>query len=256
MSSLKHFIRFALRKAGYELVPYPPVDWARSRQVLPAILSKKHINCVLDVGANQGQFGSVLREVGYTGRIVSFEPVRQTFEALARTAQKYPGDWRVRNQALGAEAGVAEINVCEGSVFSSFLTPKEDSLTRFPTNRTERVEVVQVGKLDDVLPECIEGLDDPQIYLKMDTQGFDLEVIKGAVQSMPRIVALQTEISIEHVYENMRSFSDSLSTMMSLGFEIFDFMPVSRDSDGLGVIEMDCVMTRSNRDASGGSHST
>lgn len=246
MRFAKEVVQKVLRRVGFELVPYPPSDWTRARHTLQAIFSEKRINCVIDVGANEGQYGLQLRLIGYSGRIVSFEPVRQSFEALARTSAKFPGEWKILNTALGSVAGSAEINVCQGADFSSFLTPREESLSRFPSNRIERTEVVQVKRLDDVMCDFIEGIDDPSIYLKMDTQGYDLEVIKGATESLSKVVALQTEISFKPIYDNMSSFSDSLSTFQSLGFEVFDFIPVSRKRDGLGAIEMDCVMTRSD----------
>jgi FkbM family methyltransferase len=239
----KEVVQKSLRRVGLELVRYPPTDGTRERHVLQAILSKKRINCVIDVGANEGQYGRHLRQIGYAGRIVSFEPVLQSFENLARTSAGFPGEWKLLNLALGSVAGSAAINVCDGAYFSSFLTPREESLARFPQNRIGRTEVVEVKRLDDILCECTEGIVEPRVYLKMDTQGYDLEVIKGATQSLPKIVALQTEISFKPIYENMRNYADSLSTLLSLGFEVFDFMPVTRD--GLGAIEMDCVMVRS-----------
>lgn len=249
MHFAKQFIRRTLQKAGVDVVPYPLSDWTRSRHVLQTVLDKQRINCVLDVGANEGQYGSQLRLLGYRGRIVSFEPVRTSFEVLSKTSREYRGSWRVFQYALGSSAGAAEINVTLGADFSSFLTPREDSLTRFPNNRVQRTEVVQIKRLDDIISDCIDGIDSQRLYLKLDTQGYDLEVLKGAERSLSQIAALQMEISFKPIYHNMSIYNDSVSALMALGFDVFDFMPVTRDQNGLGAIEMDCVMIRAERDS-------
>ena len=243
MSFAKRITQNMLHRLGVDLVPYPPSDWTRARHVLVTVLRRAGINCVLDVGANQGQYSWQLRSFGYKGRIVSFEPVKASFEALGKTAREYP-DWKTLQVALASSSGVAEINVSEETVFSSFLAPSESSLARFPGIRVSRTEAVQLRRLDDILPECIAGIDDPRIYLKLDTQGYDLEVIKGSTQSLAKIVALQTEISLRPIYQNMNSYTDSISSLMALGFEIFDFVPVTRDRERFGAIEMDCVMVK------------
>jgi hypothetical protein len=130
------------RPFAYKLVPCLPVNWAhwfRNRVLLRHILEKLSINCVLDVGANRGQFGTLLRGIDYTGWIISFEPIRASYEVLKTVAAKRE-PWRVFQCALGATNERREINVAEETVFSSFLTPRKESQIRFPTNRLERRE--------------------------------------------------------------------------------------------------------------------
>jgi FkbM family methyltransferase len=226
-----------------EMVPYPPADWVAGRNILRRVLSQLSIDCVLDVGANRGQYGSLLRDLGYRGQILSFEPVRANFEALAACAAQR-GPWKCFQYALGAADGQAEINVTDEDVFSSFLKPREDSLERFPRNRVIRSETVQVRRLDAVLAESLAGVTEPRIYLKLDTQGFDLEVLAGAAGVLPGILALQTEVSFRPVYHGMPGYEDSLRAFQACGFGVVDFMAVNRDSGGLCAIEMDCVMAR------------
>jgi FkbM family methyltransferase len=244
MGTVKELIRQTLNKFRIDLVAYPPSDWTRARNILQEILRRKEINCVIDAGANEGQFGQELRMFGYQGRIVSFEPVRKTFEILDRVRKENPGEWLARNKALASSSGSAEINVCEGSDFSSFLTPLEGSIDRFPSIRVERTERVEMVRLDEVFDECIQEIDQPRVFLKMDTQGYNLEVIRGAARVIHQISALQAEVSFKPIYATMSTFEDTLPALLELGFDVFDFIPVSRDSRGLGIIEMDCVMTR------------
>jgi FkbM family methyltransferase len=235
-----------LRTAADKLLPRVPWKWAhwlRDRLVLKRVLENFCINCVLDVGANRGQYGILLRRMGYRGYIVSFEPVRENYDVLKSIAcHREP--WRVFPYALGAENERREINVAAESVFSSFLTPIEESQVRFCGNRIVRKEEVYVWRLDHVLETCLKDIPSPRIYLKLDTQGFDLSVMEGAQSILPRILALQTEVSLHNIYHGMHSFSDSVAEFEIKGFDVVDFITVNRDINQLCALEMDCIMAR------------
>ena len=108
----------------------------------------------------------------------------------------------------------------------------------------EKKERVLVRRLDNVLDNCIAGISSPRIYLKLDTQGFDLEVVRGAESTLRRVLAVQTEVSFRGIYDGMADFSDAIREFRERGFEVVDFMPVSRDIDQLCAIEMDCILAR------------
>ncbi len=243
---MRRLIQGAIRRIGYELVPCPTPDWARERSILRDVFRTLSINCVLDVGANTGQYGRVLREaLGYTGWIISFEPVQRNLEQLRKWADR-DGKWRVFPWALGRTDGPSGINVMQSSDFSSFLQPDPRSEERFGSaNRLVKTESVEVKRLDHVLGECLKGIGLPRIYLKLDTQGFDLGVLAGAETILSDILALQTEVAFRKLYLGMPDFIESLRQFMSMGFEVVDFVPVTRERDGLRVIEMDCIMLRS-----------
>lgn len=188
----------------------------------------------------------ILRGLGYKGWIISFEPVRANFEVLQSVAAQH-SPWRVLLYALGAVDCEGYINVTEDGLFSSFLTPKAESQSMFPKNRVEKTEKVSMRRLDSVLDAAIAGIPAPRIYLKMDTQGFDIEVLKGAESVLPTVLALQTEVSFRNLYEGMRSFAESIEEFRTRGFDVVDFLPVTRDPHDLGAIEMDCLLTRSTR---------
>src|SRR5690242_19513073 len=79
------------------------------------------INLVLDVGANTGQFGQNLRALGYTGHIVSFEPLSGAHRVLVKTASR-DKKWSVPQKvAIGGHSGTVEIHVSANSVSSSVL---------------------------------------------------------------------------------------------------------------------------------------
>jgi len=121
----------------------------RQRPGFIDFLHTRSIDTVLDVGANTGQFASQLRALGYRGRIVSFEPISDVYEELARNAAR--DDAReARRLALGASAGQAAINVSRDSRFSS-LKPLSNKGAAFdPYAAVTRTETIDMVRLDDI----------------------------------------------------------------------------------------------------------
>lgn len=201
------------------------------------------VNCVIDVGANEGQFGVTLRHLGYRGRIVSFEPVGSTFEILAAKCEADP-DWLAHRCALGDRNGRMTINVPKGSLLSSFLKPSNYGLDRSDWASVAYTETVEVKCLDDVFEGLVAGIENPRVYLKLDTQGFDLKVVQGGRRSLDAIRGMQSEISMIPIYDGMPDHVQALSRFRDLGFVVTGFYPVARDRKNLAVIEFDCVLRR------------
>jgi FkbM family methyltransferase len=242
--AIKGFLKRALARRGFYLGRFPRPDTLSTHLI--HLFGKLEINCVLDVGAHEGEFGIALRQMGYRGRIVSYEPVAEHFERL-REGARLDGQWIVQRLALGAEAGTARMNVLAGSTFSSILEPNRYGREQFGEKMAVRhVEPVPMARLDSVFEEALRGIEEPRVFLKMDTQGYDLRVIEGAGAALSRVVALQTELSVKPIYQEM---STGLGRMMLAlnghGFELTGLFPVSWDKpDRLRVVELDCVMCR------------
>lgn len=253
-STLRDGLKVRMQSLGSRLLSITPVDdlryirWFGGRAALRKLLAKLDINCVIDVGANRGQYGLVLRQLGYRGLIASFEPLKENYRVLESVArQNRP--WKVFPCALGALSGQLLINVARETVFSSFLKPTKESLRRFPNNLVVQTEEVEIRRLDEVFEQCVSELESPRVFLKMDTQGYDLEVLRGATCALERTLALQTEMSFQSIYFDMPTFVDSLRELLSRGFEVSDFVPVTYDAEELRVVEMDCLMVRSDHAA-------
>lgn len=228
-----------LRATGFDLTQADGTLWG----LLDSLFRLRHINCVIDVGAHFGEYAKRLRFMGYTGSICSFEPVGASFEILQKAAAHDP-KWHVYHYALGREDGPRNVNVTSHSVFSSFLEPSEFSRSEFPLHTdVVSTQTVQMTTLDQVFGECIRTIDSPKVFLKLDTQGYDFEVLAGARQSIEKIEALQSELSVLHCYQGMKSFTDGLAAIQDLGFCISGLFPVGRTSD-LRLIEGDCVLVR------------
>jgi FkbM family methyltransferase len=239
MSLWHRILRRWAANAGYDLVPLPPKS-ERLDIHLQRLFHHLNINCVFDVGANRGQYGRFLRQWGYQGRIISFEPVAADYAHLKAKAAGDP-DWHTHQIALGREEETAEINVTSDSLFNSFLTPNDFMVGQ--GLRISHTEPVQLRPLDAVFEQCLAGLERPQLYLKLDTQGYDPAVLAGAEKALSRVTALQTELSVKPVYEQMPYYLDSIAHLEQLGFEITGLFPIARDN-ALRVVEFDCVMVQ------------
>ncbi len=208
-----------------------------------AIIEREQVDCVIDVGAHEGETGRRLRETGWTGPIVSFEPVAATFERLSDAAEGDPA-WIVHHLALGRVAATQRINLTTGTTFSSFLEPNATATKLWPQwTQTPADEEVEVARLDEVLASAIGGFMADRIFLKLDTQGYDLEVLAGAAGVLDRVVAIQSELSLQPIYEGAPTYLEALAAFRDAGFAVTGFYPVTRDP-AWRIVEYDAVMIR------------
>lgn len=240
MGRLKYRIANAF---GYELVKIRRTHLTLERH-LAEVLRTRAIGCVVDVGANAGQYGRLLRRIGYRGWIVSFEPDPAVFERLEKSARKDPR-WLVQRLACGREDGTLPLHRMSSTDLSSFRAPTRRCGERFGSGAAVLgVESVPVRRLDGLADELFDGLGRDQLFLKMDTQGWDLEVFAGAAGLLDRIEGLQSELSVLPLYEGMPGYLDALAEYRRHGFEPSGFYPVFRDEGSLILGEVDCVLLR------------
>jgi FkbM family methyltransferase len=210
------------------------------RHQLEQVLRAYRIDTVLDVGANEGQFAGQVRDLGFTGTIYSFEPVRQTFGLLQ---QKAGGDsgWHCHHMALGREPGRLTMNLSEFSSFNSMLAPNDFGAGRFHDQKVVGQEEVEVSTLDAFVAQHVPA--GARIFLKMDTQGFDLEVFAGGERSLQDVHVLLSELSLMPIYTGMPRYTEALAAYEAKGFSVSGFFPVNSNDD-LSLIEADCLMVR------------
>jgi FkbM family methyltransferase len=219
-------------------VPESPANRYQEFSQMAKILDELRINLVLDVGANTGQYASDLRALGYEGMICSFEPVERSFKRLEERFRSDP-KWSGQRLALGDRAAEMTINVIpELTEMSSLLAPRGDR-----TGVEE--ETVQVARLDEMFAELAGGVSDPRVFLKMDTQGYDLAVFEGAAGCLDSVMGLESELSVRPLYEGMRSYTEALSTYEAAGFTLAHVSVVSRTAEG-ELAELNCFMKRAD----------
>lgn len=256
LTRLHSILFWLLHRTGYSVISNWRLDNLELALHLKQVFARHQIDCVFDVGANRGQYYDFLRhEAGYQGHIFSFEPIYELACQLQKRSLTDPL-WHVYPFALGASAGEASINIMAKDDFSSFLQPDHAQTSEFSTaNKVKQTQIVLVKCLDDVIPEVRQVLDFKNLYLKIDTQGFDLEVIKGARHFLPDIAAIQCEVSIIPIYQGMPDYSTTIATLKALGFDLAGLFPVTRD-ENLRVIEFDCVTINTARSKTGSARAT
>jgi FkbM family methyltransferase len=228
-----------LASRAFNLIIIPEVEryhWPE-KDYACRLLEILEIDCVIDVGANRGQYGKWLRNLGFHGIIVSFEPNPRAFSELKQHAAE---NWVCLPYALGSEAGELPFNVMADDVFSSFRCPSgvDDYAAE---NTVVRTVTVPVKRLEEVLTELPLKFMKP--FLKLDTQGFDLEVVEGAGEAISRFRGIVSEVAIKQLYANSPTFEESRAAICKRGFApgaMFSVNPYKT----LSVIEMNAYFVR------------
>jgi FkbM family methyltransferase len=196
------------------------------------------VDLVVDVGANVGQYAAALRAAGYERRVASFEPLAAPYAALADAAA---GDraWEAWRLALGARRGAARANVAEDPRNSSVLKVGERHLRAVPDSRTVAVENVRMERLDDLWAHLAAGARHP--YLKIDTQGYELEVLRGAGRALDDVVLVEAELSLLPTYEAGPMFEDVVAFLAEHRFSPIAFEGVLDDLATGEMLQVDAI---------------
>lgn len=242
-SWIQKHVKVLAERFGYTVLPMWQTADLQLVLLLKRLIDQYHIKVVIDVGANCGQYRDLLRKrVGFSGLVHSFEPLPHLADQLVACGKGDSG-WVVHNLALGNENNILPINVMASEVFSSFRQPDTSKTKRFVRGNTVvRTVDVPVRRLDDLVSD-LEGLDGDGIFLKVDTQGFDLDVILGAKDLLSRVSILQFELALQPIYQGVPDHIEMLRSVQDLGFEVSGFFPISHD-EHLRAVELDCVMIR------------
>jgi FkbM family methyltransferase len=213
-------------------------------QQLAAMLARQRIDLVLDIGANVGQYASGLRTGGFASRILSVEPVASAHAGLAAAAAGDP-HWEVAPRAVvGATRGTARINVSAHSDMSSLLAFTAEAANLHDGDRFVAQEDVHMLTVADLLRQHAKPAD--RIFLKSDTQGYEMEVLRGAKDSLDRIAGLQLEVSLKPIYEGQPGWRALVDLLTPHGFEIHHVVPGHFSRVQVRLIEMDLVFFRAD----------
>ncbi|MEM8915309.1 MAG: FkbM family methyltransferase [Pseudomonadota bacterium] len=200
------------------------------------------IDVIFDVGANVGQYASKLRRIGFDGPIVSFEPLVSVHRDLEAAAADDP-DWVVAPpMALGAEDGTITINRSAETDMSSALEFNAEMAKLLSSSAHVAQETVPQRRLDGLFAEYVSS--DQKPMLKIDTQGFERQVLDGATGVLDQLALIQLELSIIEIYEGEPTWRDMVSHLESLGFEPVLFIPGYFNKRTSRLLQMDGVFAR------------
>jgi FkbM family methyltransferase len=237
--SAKKTVKRWINRIGFDIVRYQPAVHPLARRL--KILECYGINLVIDVGANAGQYAQELRRLGYKGRIVSFEPLSDAFQVLRKSAEADHA-WDVYHFALGDKPGTSLINVSGNSYSSSLLGMLPKHLQSAPDSGYVRQENIIIKTLDDVFPSFYRNGD--KCYLKIDTQGFEKQVLEGGPLALQKINTIQLEMSLVPLYDGETLFLDMCQFLKERGFEIVALEPGFADANSGQLLQIDGIFRR------------
>ena len=218
--SLLHVVRKALRKFGVDLVRYSYMSHPTARKM--HFMNETGITLVWDVGANEGQYAHELRLAGYDGKIISFEPLSEAYAKLDESA-KNDVNWSTCNFAMGDEDGLVDINVSGNSLSSSFLNMLSKHSDAAPESKYCDKEQVVVKRVDSIINDISSEQD--RVYMKIDAQGFERNVINGAMGSFDRIEMIQVETALVPLYDGETLFFEMNNFLYECGYCLVSIDP-------------------------------
>lgn len=178
-------------------------------------------DCILDVGANVGQFASDVFRNGWQGRVISFEPLLHEHQML-KAAAVGNSRWTVAQRgAIGEQAGRSEIHRAGNSASSSLLPMRREHIDAAAGSAPVGSETIEIRRLDGI--DCIPR--DSQLFLKIDTQGFEMSVLRGAEGLLPRIKGMLVEVSFAQLYDGQPLAFEVLDHLVRQGYRVHDLTP-------------------------------
>lgn len=211
-SNLKKFVRMF----GFEIRRY---DMSAASISLDSALRSTKATVLFDIGANIGQFARQVRSNGYRGLIVSFEPLNDAWFELNEVSRKDPM-WVVHERcAVGYRSSLGVLNVSRNSVSSSLMRMLDAHVKAAPESCYIREEQVSVFSLDEVGSAYLS--DDSVVFIKIDAQGYEGEILQGAEGLLRRASGLICELSLLDLYAGQWSLTQIISYLNDFGFDLW-----------------------------------
>lgn len=236
-----------LRKVGLMFNTHVKVRklsaWSSEDLRTVSILNNFGITTVLDVGANVGQFSESLLDYGYKGRVVSFEPTSQAHKIVSDKAARFQ-NWTVAEQcAIGDFDGNIDINVADNTVFSSIKSIHSEYSDYNGESKIVDTERVKIFKLDSLKEKYFDS--DSRIFIKIDTQGFEQEVLKGAKELLKTAKGIKIEAPLMTIYNEVNwGIVEMLNFFSSLNFRCISISEVGVNKQSGIVYEVDMILIK------------
>lgn len=233
--SNKARIRSVSRLAGYDIVRFR----TSTSEHVAHLVADCRIDGLIDVGANEGQYAQRMRAYGFGGAVISFEPGAAAFRRLSSAAAKDRA-WECRMKALGRSPGETELFISENSVSSSTLAMTERHVAAAPESVYVARETVEVSTLDAELG----GVGAEALWLKVDVQGAELEVLAGGPGTLQRTQIVEIELSLAPLYEGQPLIAEVIQRLSDLGFNLVQFEPGLQNPDTGDLLQGDGIFKR------------
>lgn len=235
--TIKKILRTTSRFFGYEITRY-------QKPAVSPLLSL-NIDLLIDIGANTGQSAIQARHEGYTNEILSFEPLLEAHEALCKNSDE-DSRWSVfKRCGLGSQTLMANINVAGNSGSSSMLDMLPRHVNAAPESQYSSTQEVEVLTLDSIFKEISAG--HKNIFLKIDTQGYEHEVLAGSMNSLNQIKAVQLELSTTPLYSTQYLYDYFFDFFKKNNYLLWGLTPGFSDPQTGELLQFDALFVRPDR---------
>jgi FkbM family methyltransferase len=229
-----------IHSLGWDIHRFDP----NSNDYIQLLQSLDHfkIDILFDIGANKGQFSSYLRMFGYEGKIVSFEPLSDAHKILEKTAHT-DGKWIVHDRtAIGDFDGKININISGNSQSSSILPMLDTHTSVAEKSAYIGTEEVSISRLDTLLPFYISTKE--RLFLKIDTQGFEWNVLDGAESTLKKAHGILCELSLVPLYDGQKLWLDVIHRLEQEGFTLWSIKKGFSDPRNGQTLQLDATFFR------------
>ena len=234
---IKSFLKSIINLFGYQISLKS--DQGQAEMFNSALIYFK-IDMIIDVGANQGQTGLGLRHDGYKGKILSFEPLKNEYNKLLNVSNNDPL-WTIAPRcAIGNFDGDIDINIAGNSGSSSILPMMDIHTSAAPNSTYIGIQNVQIYKLDSIYQKYIDN-HSKSILLKIDTQGFEWEVLDGSTELLKIVTGVTLELSFAELYAGQKLWIDIVNRLESLGFKLWSIYPGFSDNTNGRMLQIDAT---------------
>lgn len=250
LGSTRRLINRPLHRMGLDLSRWSPDAGFEARR--DHLIQKSGVDLLIDVGANEGQYVRSLRDRGYSGSVVSIEPLGSAFDILLKTSSRDPR-WKVIKAAAGASGDRLDLHVSGNSASSSLMPMLERHVKAAPSSRTVDLESVEVRPLDRLIETDLD--ESTASFIKIDTQGYEAEVLKGSTETLRdnEVAGLEVELSLVPLYEGQLLWGELSEEIRSLGFIAVSFRDGFRDPESGELLQVDGLFVRTDSGSAEGS---
>lgn len=221
-----------MNSIGLQVSRYPSAA-SRRRQ---ALLASCDVSTVIDVGANEGQYARQLRSHGFTGQIISVEPIPQVARKLRKHAAR-DANWTVLERAVTPTPGPISLNIAENLVSSSLREISEKHISAAPASRT--ISKVSVETIS--LAELLGRYQGKSILVKVDTQGYEREVLESAGSLLDEVALLEVEMSLQELYSGQELMREFDAWLVERNFRLVSLEEGFFDASSGELLQVDAI---------------
>ena len=207
-------------------------------------LNNNNINSIIDVGANNGQFAEEIFKNGFNGYVLSFEPLKiEHSNLLDKKIKMKKYNWEIAERCgLGASEKKLEINISGMRQSSSILNISEIHTSLYPKSANIDKEKISIFPLDNFYNKITNMK--KNILVKIDTQGYELEILKGAKKTLDYINAIYVEVSLVELYKNQPLFDEILGYVKKAGFSVWSVDQAVGNKETGQTYQLDILFTK------------